>query len=315
MDHAYFQSIFGNTAHPRHRDFLYFPLINRMFEVQGSYLHRGFMMTPTYWKVSLKKFNPNIDMLLTDDTRHFLDNVVQNAEDLFGDQVERDIQDATMPEQYQTISTRFDSSRNAIHPDLRIRALKYNYNHAKLIENYYDLSAIDTVEEIAILTNDTVPVQTSINLSNLPSINMNVQKSYDTVLSYQDSGLFKSWKNNALITTDKNIKGTDSEFIRVRGPFDTIPNHDGQSDSGRYIRIEAYSNLSFNKQRDILSDVDANLNNIVSFKVRESAIVYNAEPVFNTTDVCNLSYTALFNLNIGSDVVQFINGYDNLTSS
>ena len=37
IDHRYFQSIFGKTSHPRHRDFLYFPLINRMYEIQGSY--------------------------------------------------------------------------------------------------------------------------------------------------------------------------------------------------------------------------------------------------------------------------------------
>tara|TARA_Y100000389_G_C17468472_1_gene527992 strand:- start:1402 stop:3558 length:2157 start_codon:yes stop_codon:yes gene_type:complete len=314
MDNSYFQSIFGNTAKPRHRDFLYFPLINRMYEVQGAYLHRAIMMTPSYWKISLKKYNPNIDMLLTDDSRHFLDNVVQSSEQLFGDEISDDIKDGTMPEQYKTISARFDSSRNSIHPDLRVRALKYHYNHAKLIENYYDLGAISTVEETAILTNDSVATSTSINLLTLPSINNNVQKSYASVLAYQDSGLFKSWKNNALITTDKNIKGVDSNFIRVRGPFDTIPNHDGQSDSGRYIRIESYDNLSFNKQRNILTDVDASANPIVSFKVRESAIVYNAEPVFNTTSYCNLSYTALFNLNIGSDVVQFINGYDNATN-
>tara|TARA_B100000497_G_C7675075_1_gene407738 strand:+ start:110 stop:1441 length:1332 start_codon:yes stop_codon:yes gene_type:complete len=285
-----------------------------MYEVQGAYLHRAIMMTPSYWKISLKKYNPNIDMLLTDDSRHFLDNVVQSSEQLFGDEISDDIKDGTMPEQYKTISARFDSSRNSIHPDLRVRALKYHYNHAKLIENYYDLGAISTVEETAILTNDSVATSTSINLLTLPSINNNVQKSYASVLAYQDSGLFKSWKNNALITTDKNIKGVDSNFIRVRGPFDTIPNHDGQSDSGRYIRIESYDNLSFNKQRNILTDVDASANPIVSFKVRESAIVYNAEPVFNTTSYCNLSYTALFNLNIGSDVVQFINGYDNATN-
>lgn len=315
IDNLYFKSIFGNAAIPRHRDFLYFPLINRMYEIQGSYLHRGFMMQPTYWKITLKKYNPNIDMLLTDDSRHFLDNVVKSTEDLFGDAVERDIKDATMPDQYQTISRRFDSSRNAIHPDLRLRPLKYNFNHAALIENYYDLSAITTVSSTYKLTNDTTPGATSINLENLPSIVKGDQSSYDVILAYQGSDLFTLWKNNAIVTTDKNVKGNLSKFIKVRAPFDTIPNHIGQSESGRYIRIEAYSDLSFTKQRSIMTDVDSNTNDIVTFKIRESSIVYNATPVFNTTDVCNLSYTALFNLNVSSDVVHFINGYDNDTSA
>ena len=314
IDNLYYKSIFGNDAIPRHRDFLYFPLINRMYEIQGSYLHRGFMMQPTFWKITLKKYNPNIDMLLTDDSRHFLDNVVQSSDDLFKEEIEDDIEDATMPKQYQTISQRFDSSRNAIHPDLRLRPLKYNFNHASLIENYYDLSAITSVNSIYKLTNDSTAKANSINLVNIPSMVKGDQSSYNTILAYQGSDLFTLWKNNALITTDKNVKTTLSKFIKVRAPYDTLPDHDGQSDSGRYIRIEAYSDLSFSNQKNILTDTDASSNDIVTFKIRESSIVYNATPTFNNTDVRNLSFTALFNLNTSSSVVHFINGYDNETS-
>jgi hypothetical protein len=89
VDHKYFQSIFGVSSEPRKRDFLYFPLLNRMYEIQGSFLHRGFMMAPTYWKIQLKKYNPNIDMLLTDDTRSFLDNVILSGDQLFADEVKQ----------------------------------------------------------------------------------------------------------------------------------------------------------------------------------------------------------------------------------
>lgn len=311
LDHRYFQSVFGKGSHPRHRDFLYFPLLNRMYEVTGSYLHRGFMMEPAYWKVSLQKYNPNIDMLLTDDSRHFLDNVIQSAEDLFKEEVENDTKDAVMPQQYDTISQRFDPSRSAIHPDLRIRPLKYTFNYASLIENYYDLSAIVSVESSFFITNDIPATAQSVNVENLPSLSENDPRSYDVILAYQDSGPYKSWRNNALITTDKNVSGTDSKFIRVRGPIDTIPNHEGQSESGRYVRIEAYSDLSFTKQRNIMQSIDGDGKDIVKFKIRETSILYNAEPVFNTAENCNLSYTALFNLNSGSDVVQFLNGFDN----
>jgi len=314
VDNMYFKSIFGSTATPRHRDFLYFPLINRMYEIQGSYLHRGFMMEPTYWKITLKKYQPNIDMLLTDDSRNFLDNVVQSAEDLFGAEVERDIEDATMPDQYSTISQRFDPSRNAIHPDLRLRSLKYNFNHASLIDSYYDLGAINPVNATYKFTNDSPAVSNSINLENLPSINDGDQSSYNVALAYQGSDLYTLWRNNAIVTSDKNVRGTLSKFIRVRAPFDTLPNHDGQSESGRYIRIEAYNDLSFNKQKNLMTDVDGT-DDIVTFKIREASVVYNAKPTFNTSDVCNLSFTSLFNLNISSEVVHFINGYDNETDS
>jgi hypothetical protein len=309
VDHRYFQSIFGKATHPRHRDFLYFPLINRMYEVTGSYLHRGFMMAPTYWKVSLQKYNPNIDMLLTDDSRHFLDNVIQSAEELFREEVEDTTSDALMPQQYDTISTTFDPSRNAIHPDLSIRPLNYNFNYASLISNYYDLSAMDNIQVDYDITGEVSPSSTSTLIETLESLDNNVNKSYQSLIAYQDSDIYKSWRNNSLVTTDKNVSGLQSRFIKIRGPLDSIPNHEGQSDTGRYIRIDAYGDLSFKKQKNIVYD-----SNLISFKVRESAVVYNAEPVFNSTDHSNLSYTALFNVNASTDSVQFLNGRDNETS-
>ena len=310
LDHKYFQSIFGVNSEPRKRDFLYFPLINRMFEIQGSYLHRGLMMTPTFWKIQLKKYNPNIDMLLQDETRHFLDNVILSAEQLFKDEVEADIADSTMPKQYSTISTTFDSSRRAIHPEVTTRPLKYTYNFASLIENYYDLGTIPLADLVFKTTSDTPPLATSMNVATLPNLDPLILQDNSVILAYQGSDIFTSWKNNALITTDKNYQGTSTLFCRVRGPFDTIPNNIGQSASGRYVRVEAYKDLTFKTQRDILTET-IGADTFAKFKVRESAVVYSAQPRFNSTDTKNLTFTCLFNVPSTANIINFINGYDN----
>jgi len=311
LDHRYFQSIFGANSEPRKRDFLYFPLINRMFEIQGSYLHRGFMMVPTYWKISLKKYNPNIDMLLKDETRHFLDNVIQNAEQLFGEEVSADIKDATLPEQYKTISTKFDSSRRAIHPDVSIKPLKFTFNFASLIENYYDLSRIPLTEQTFKVTLDNPPLATTVSLENLNSLEPNTIKSNLVAIAYEGSGPYLSWKNGALLTGDKNIKDTSQLPIRVRGPFDSIPNNIGQSDEGRFIRIEAYRNFKYLDQRDILVE-SLSGEDFIKFKVRQTAIVYSAKPKFNKDTHKNLSFTALFNVPSSStEPISFISGFDN----
>jgi hypothetical protein len=310
LDHKYFQSVFGSESEPRKRDFLYFPLINRMFEIQGSYLHRGFMMAPTFWKISLKKYNPNIDMLLKDETRHFLDNVILSAEQLFGDKVEDDIKDGTMPEQYKTISTTFDSSRRAIHPDVSIKPLKFTFNFASLIENFYDFTKIPFTEYSFKLTGEDPPISTSITLDNLKSLDPNKAELNDVVLAYQGSDLYTTWKNGALVTNDLNTKNASSLPIRIRGPFDTIPNNIGQSDSGRYIRIEAYRNLKYQDQRDILITSSGG-EDFINLKARQTGVVYSAKPRFNTHDVKNISFTCLFNVPGDSSVIRFIEGFDN----
>lgn len=314
IDHRYFQSIFGANSEPRKRDFLYFPLINRMFEIQGSYIHRGFMMTPAFWKVQLRKFNPNIDMLLKDETRHFLDNVIKSAETLFESQVESEIKDATLPNQFKTISTTFDSSRKEIHPDVVIRPLKYTYNFASLIENYYELENITQSEFTYGITQDSPVNSTSIHLENLQSLDSQAPKLHNVILAYQESAPFTAWKNGALRTYDRNTTQTSSFYIRARGPFDSIENHIGQSAAGRYIRLEAYRDLHFKDQRNILTETSGS-NQTVKFKVRETAIVYNAQPKFNHTDLQNLSFSCLFNVPGKNGPIEFIDGFDNLSQT
>ena len=312
LDHKYFQSIFGVNSEPRKRDFLFFPLIDRMFEVQGSYLNRGFMMSPTFWKVQLKKYNPNIDTLLTDDTRHFLDNVINTAEQLFGEQVEDDIQDATMPQQYQTISTTFDPSRAAINHDLKIKPLKYTYNYSSLIENYYNLSEIPSIsQEYSIISSSPANSQ-DVNIVNLQSLDTDKSSQFDSLIAYEGSDVFTTWKNSELFTGDKVIKGSQVQYVKVRGPFDTLPDHIGQSETGRYIRLDAYRDLSYTRQRDINYDVSTNK---ILLKTRDTSVIYSASPVFNSISNKNLSYTCLFNVQIGAETVNFLDGYDSFTQS
>ena len=315
IDHRYFQSIFGNESEPRKRDFLYFPLINRMFEIQGSSLHRSFMMEPSYWKIQLYKFNPNIDMLMKDDNRQYMDNIITSAEELFAEEVKDDIEDATMPEQYETISKAYDITRGSIHPDLKIKNIKFNFNYAPLMENYYDLSGIEASTNNYFLTSDSPLLSTSQELV-LDNGTVDDKKTFNVVRAYQDSDIFKTWQNNALMTNDKNVLGINVKYLRVRGPFDTIPDHIGQSESGRYLQLEAYKDLSFNTQRDIMTGtVDGK--DATTLKLRETSIVYNRKPEFGLagTNNDNLSYTCLFNIPTDSEIVSLIKGYDNESES
>ena len=314
IDNRYFQSVFGKGSEPRRRDFLYFPLINRMFEIQGSYLYRSFMMSPVYWKVQLIKFNPNIDMLMKSEDRKYMDNIITSAEELFAEEVTENIEDGTMPQQYKTISRRFDVSRKSIHPDLKIKPIKFNFNFAALMENYYDLSGIDTTEQIYEITSDSPLLSTSIDVITVPGT-VNDKKSYEVIRAYQDSGIFKTWQNNALMTNDKNVLGTNVKYLRVRGPFDTIPDHIGQSESGRYLQLEAYKDLSFTNQRNIMTYIDGDGKDVVKLKLRSTSIIYNINPEFGSDDINNLSYTCMFNVPSDGEIVSFINGYDNESQS
>jgi len=312
IDHKYFQSIFGNDSEPRRRDFLYFPLVNRMYEIQGSYLYRSFMMEPVYWRIQLTKFHPNIDMLMDPENRDFLDNLIVSGEELLRDEINEDIEDGTMPQQYSTISKKFDPTRRAIHPDLKIKTLNFFFNFASLIDNYYDLSGIPgTLKKYEITNDSPLKRETVETVEAGDPLDPSNPKTHLVIRAYEGSDIFKTWANNALITGDKNASGSITRFIRVRGPFDTLPDHIGQSESGRYLQIEAYKDLSFTKQRDILTIIDFEDNKLkVPITIRDTAVIYNETPIFNADTNCNLTYTFLFNVPDGSDRIDFIKGFD-----
>jgi len=54
-----FAQAFGDAAFPKQRDFIYIPMMKRMWEVNSAYDEKreGFMWRPTTWKLGLIKFN------------------------------------------------------------------------------------------------------------------------------------------------------------------------------------------------------------------------------------------------------------------
>ena len=149
IDKGYFESMFNKDSEPRKKDFLYFPLINRMFEIQGSYLYRGFMMEPTFWRAQLIKYTPNINYLLNAENTQFLDNLLLHCEETLSQVVNKDVEDALNKKQYKTISSRYDETRESLNTNLAIRQMSYYFNYAVLIDYYYNLAGL-TQDEVAV---------------------------------------------------------------------------------------------------------------------------------------------------------------------
>ena len=81
-----FATAFGDTAFPKSRDFIYIPMMKRMWEVNSAYEEKneGLMWRSTTWKLALVKYNESTNI----DTGVFeglIDNwIVNKYEDVFG---------------------------------------------------------------------------------------------------------------------------------------------------------------------------------------------------------------------------------------
>ena len=81
-----FAQAFGDTAYPKSGDFLYIPMMKRMWEVNSAYdeKNEGLMWRSTTWKLALIKYTEatNIDPSEYDD---IIDGWIQKYEEVFGE--------------------------------------------------------------------------------------------------------------------------------------------------------------------------------------------------------------------------------------
>jgi hypothetical protein len=145
----YFEDIFGVGSGPQKRDIVYFPITNRIYEVQSSYLFRDFMQKPVYWKVALMKYAPKSNRTETQDHRYFLDSISVDTEEVFGQQIEDEALETTKPQQYDPkIGSRaYDPIRDSIDDALTITSADVKNYYTVVSNSQYNLNSIYDVTE------------------------------------------------------------------------------------------------------------------------------------------------------------------------
>ena len=142
-----FESAFGAHSTPNSRDYLYFPLMNRMYEVSSVTFADEFNMEMTYWRVMLKKYEERTSTIQTDDTlEQELDTLVTGLDEVFGEEIKDEYAQVSKPEQYQTVFTPVsDGIRDRIHNNLTILDTEIRHKWTIISKNTYDLSSIADV--------------------------------------------------------------------------------------------------------------------------------------------------------------------------
>jgi hypothetical protein len=141
IDKAYFESIFGIGTAPQKRDIVYFPLTNRIYEVQSSYLYRDIMQKPVYWKVALMKYAPKSNRSEPIDLRQQLDDISADTLELFAQVLTDDELEKTKPQQYDPKigSSKYDPTRLTIDDALAIVAEDLKNYYTVVSTSNYDL--------------------------------------------------------------------------------------------------------------------------------------------------------------------------------
>lgn len=142
IDRKYFESIFGKGSQPRKRDIIFFPITNRIYQIESTYLHRDFNLYPVYFKCQLSKYEVKVNTKWQDPVaeKEFLDYTV-NTKDLFGEETSNEIEKTTKPQQYFVSSQRREEDPTRGYVDRYLPIMEYDLNNSWTIvfNSYYDL--------------------------------------------------------------------------------------------------------------------------------------------------------------------------------
>jgi hypothetical protein len=137
-----FQEVFGFGTRPRSHDYMYIPLINKMYTINSVALGDRFNEEITYWKVMLTKYQ-NDTSVIKNEFETVTDDLFTDVDEVFGTEIRDDIIKTTKPEIFQTVSTSYrDGIRNLTSIFLDIKDYDLKNRWTVVSKNYYDLTAV-----------------------------------------------------------------------------------------------------------------------------------------------------------------------------
>jgi len=140
IDKRYWEEIAGYGTAPQKKDIVYLPLPNKLYQVESSYLKRGFMEQETTWVVNLIKYQPEASRKEGDKLKETIDKYTVSEESLFGDRLTADMEKLTDKKQMSPLSSTSQDNYKEIDKTLKIIPYNLDIHGIVVAESAYDLS-------------------------------------------------------------------------------------------------------------------------------------------------------------------------------
>lgn len=172
-----FEKTFGSFKRPRVKDYLYFPKLNRMYEVKSVSLADEFNVNHTYWRVMLGKYQDRSAVTKNEIATAELESLVVGVEDIFGAEIRDEYTKVTKPQQLQGVSHIWDDGvRTSANATVKIVDYDLKNRWTIVAKHYYDLSTVATDETaIEYLQNASQSIDDNL------SFTMWVQPAFNTI--------------------------------------------------------------------------------------------------------------------------------------
>jgi hypothetical protein len=263
-----FQAAFGTGPSPRVRDYLYFPLINRMYEVNAVSFADEFNLNLTYWKVMLKKFENRVSSIHTDSAiEQELDDLTVGIDEIFGEEIQEEYTKITKPEQYQTVYREVsDGTRVRMHDRLDIIDGEVRNRWTVIAKNYYKMDSILDQGVSALVYKQASELAVNKNLAFTAWFR-------PRFVANEEHILVDAWQNGEglqIILTKNATK------VRINGDLHTLDNQVALTNDTWYGLVFNLNN-AFSEISVHLYKLDPNSNKTISNSNADTLTLFNSE--------------------------------------
>jgi hypothetical protein len=185
IDKRYWESKAGFGTGPQKKDIVYFPMANKLFQVESSYVIRGFMEQETGWRINLRKYQPESSRRESDALKDTIDKYTVSAEEIFGTAVNNDIQKLVDDKQFSAFNGTSQDKYKTVDASLRTINKSINIYGTVVSQSYYDMMSSLVSNAIVYKPEDNIDITDDRSLTawiqprTIPSVNK--QYSVDSI--------------------------------------------------------------------------------------------------------------------------------------
>lgn len=139
IDKRYWEEKAGFGTAPQKKDIVYFPISNKLYQVESSYLSRGFMEQETTWVCNLIKYQPEAARKEGTNLQETIDIYTVSTEEIFGGAIDNEIKKLTDDKQMSQFNSTSQDKYKSIDASLSIIVNRITAYGTIIAESYYDL--------------------------------------------------------------------------------------------------------------------------------------------------------------------------------
>jgi len=180
IDKKYWEEVAGFGTGPQKKDVVYLPLPNKLYDVESSFLKRGFMEQETTWVINLIKHQEEASRKEGNALKETIDQYTVSEKELFGIKIAADIENLTIKKQMSPLSSTSEDPYKVMDTDLKTIPYDLDVYGIIVAESIYDLNTSDS--SIAITyknSSDIILASADRSITAWINPNLNTPKEYN----------------------------------------------------------------------------------------------------------------------------------------